>query len=321
MYARKTNRPNTGRLVSALLIAAMLGGAVAPITAHAKGKVSYAPGVSLVPEVLTSDGVTDRTYNTPQGLSLWMNSLPIMQGDKIKLNVFAATGGADLKQIIVRLDNARLPGMPITAAPWNTVLDTTTLATGYHMVEVWAQATGDKATTKTLSFFVTKQLDAKYLVQGSQQLQANGQTTEIPLEGQTTPGSDTPQAPSFLQGQPTDANAAVTITARSAASATDTTTGGAAVSDGSYTINEPTLFFIQKAAGSTATSFAYALVRDGVTFSASATPLPTAYQAIRIQKRTDTTPGLRSGTVTMWVWGIDAQGQPADPVKTQLTIP
>jgi hypothetical protein len=323
MYARKSNKPHTGSLVATLLAAALLGGAVAPMTAQAKSQVSYVPGISLVPEVLMPDGVNDRTYNTPQGLSLWMNSLPIQQGDKIKLNVFAATGGADLKQIIVRLDNDKLPDMPITTAPWSTVLDTTSLTPGYHMVEVWAEASGDKpqSTTRTLTFFVTKQMDAKYLVQPSQEQLTNGQTTEIPIEGgpNQSAASDTPQLPSFLVGQATDSSAAVTITARSAAS--NSGTGGALVTDGIVTINEPTLFLVQPALNSTATQFAYALVRDGVTFNASTAPLPAAYQAIRIEKRTDTTAGLRAGTVTLWIWGIDAQGQPSEPVKTQLSIP
>ena len=106
MHARKTHRSRTGSLISALLVASMLGGAVAPMAAQAKTQnVLRAGHFAGAGSADARTASTDRTYNTPQGLSLWMNSLPIQQGDKIKLNVFAATGGADLKQIIVRLDN------------------------------------------------------------------------------------------------------------------------------------------------------------------------------------------------------------------------
>ena len=116
------------------------------------------PGVTLVPDVLLADGQTPRIYDTPQGTTFWKEGLPVQQGDKVKLNVFVATGGADLKEIKVRLDNA--PVADITTSPWNTVIDTASLSTGSHMIEVWAQATGDppQSSTKQLSFFVLKQL-------------------------------------------------------------------------------------------------------------------------------------------------------------------
>lgn len=298
------------------LVPALLGMGTLTAPVQAKGSVSYIPGISLVPEVLQPDGVTDRTYNTPQGLSLWTESLPVLQGDKVKLNVFAATGGSELKEIKIRLDNTKIAD--VTSAPWHTVLDTATLQPGYHMVEVWALASGDKpqSATKTLQFFVTKQLQPALVptteVKGIQQQRTNGATTETNL-------SDTPQPPDFLKGQTPDPAATVTISARSAASSADT--GGTPVMDAPVTINEPTLFIIQPATGSTATKYAYALVRDGMTFASSDKPLSTSYDRVRIEQRTDTEPGLRSGTVTMWVWGINAQGQPSEPVKTVLNIP
>ena len=93
------------------------------------------------------------------------------------------------------------------------------------MVEVWARSVRRQVSVhdKTLTFFVTKQMDAKYLVQGSQQILTNGQTTDVPLEGTTSdPVSDTPQTAELLRRPADRRSAAVTITARSAASDTDT---------------------------------------------------------------------------------------------------
>ena len=271
--ASSTRKISVGIFLTISLLCA--GTTLSP--AHSADRQSYIPGISLVPEVLEADGVTDRTYNTPQGPTLWTNGLPIQQGDKIKLNVFAATGGSELQEIKIRLDNVKIAD--IAAAPWHTVLNTATLQPGYHMVEVWALASGNKpqSTTRTLSFFIAHQMDAKYLVQGTQQILTNNAVTNVPLEGGADTGDTAPLLPDFLKDQPTDAAATVMISARSAASANEA--GGAAVTGGAATINEPTLFAVQPAPGSTATQFAYALVRDGGTFNASTKPLPTNYSS------------------------------------------
>ena len=91
------------------------------------------------------------------------------------------------------------------------------------------------------------------------------------------------------------------------------------------TIQEPTIFIVRPNRGSTAKQYAYALVRDGQTILTSSTAYsvadPRQITAIKIQKRTDTTDGLRSGPVNLWVWGVDADGRPGDPHKVQLVIP
>nr|MDQ2687605.1 hypothetical protein [Armatimonadota bacterium] len=130
---QKVSIAHTGTLVGALLLTSVMGVGMAPQAALAKSRVSYKPGVAIVSEVMDAKG-QQRTYNTPNGPSLWTDGLPIQKGDKIKLNVFAATGGAELGRIIVRLDNAKIAQIP--KAPWNTVLDTAQMATGPHMVEV-----------------------------------------------------------------------------------------------------------------------------------------------------------------------------------------
>lgn len=307
------------RLAGALLLASVLGVVAMPM-ASAKSRVTYKPGVALVPEVLQADG-HQRTYNTPKGLSLWMDSLPIKMGDKIKLNVFAATGGSDLGRIIVRVDNARIA--EIQKAPWNTVLDTSTMAPGYHMVEVFAETAGDRpqSTTKTQTFFITREIPGQYVVtQPNIQVAGSSQLLGGP---EVNPANAIGNVPAFLRDQTPDPNAQVVVYARSGAGPTDAaTTGGSLVGDMPVTINEPTLFIIQAAPGSTATNYAYALVRNGMVISAPAEKYELNFRAIRIQKRSATAAGLGSGPVTMYVWGVDGEGRPSSAAtKVQMQIP
>lgn len=317
-------------MVSAALCVMMGLGLHAPAALATKSSVSYAPGVSLVPEVLLPDGATPRMYNTTSGLSLWTNTLPVVQGDKVKLNVFAATGGAELKEIIVRVDNTKIADL--AAAPWKTTLDTTKLGPGHHMVEVWAQSTGahPQATTQTLMFYVASQLAGQFVPQpatqkvaGFRQQQSNGQVSTLPLPGENNAAAaNTPPTLDFLKGQTLDTNAQVTIYARSAsAGASAQSSAGTMVAGSNLTVNEPYLLSIKPMPGSSATQFAYALVRgDQVDYVSPSAFDMTRYQ-VRIEKLNSAGTGLGTGTVNLWVWGINKAGQPAEPIRTVLNIP
>lgn len=315
---------------AALCLMLGLGISHSPALAAGKSSVSYAPGVSLVPEVLLPDGVTPRMYNTTNGLSLWTNTLPVVQGDKVKLNVFAATGGAELKEIIVRVDNTKIADLG--AAPWKTSLDTAKLGTGHHMVEVWAQSTGQHpaATTQTLMFYVASELAGQFVPQppkqkvaGSLQQQSGGQVSTLPLPGENNAvAMNTPPVLEFLKGQPLDTNAQVMIYAHPASAGTSAQAGsGTMVTGSNITVNEPTLLSIKPVAGSNATQFAYALVRSGQVDYASPVAFDTTRYQVRIENLNSAGTGLGSGTVTLWVWGIDKAGQSAEPIKTVLNIP
>lgn len=321
--SRKLSITRSSRLAGALLLTTIFGAGMAPPTAFAKSHVSYKPGVAIVPEVLDAAG-NQRTYNTPNGPSLWTDGLPIQKGDKIKLNVFAATGGAELGRIIVRLDNTKIAQIP--KAPWNTVLDTSQMTTGPHMVEVFVETAGDRpqSATKTQSFFITKELAPQYVYQPA--------VTHVAGSLQTNGGPETdpaydpnagPDLPDFLKGQTTDENATVSVRARSGASPVDPTKGGAIVSDSDtpVVVNEPTLFFIEAPQGSTAKKYAFVLARNGQTITAAPKPQDLVYNAIKLQKRDGETPGLSSGPLTLYVWGIDAEGRPSNVIKTQISIP
>jgi len=312
------HRTRRGLLPLAAIACLLL--AYGPAQARGKAKINYIPGITLVPDVLLSDSQTPRYYNVSPGTTLWKDGLPIQQGDKMKLNVFVATGGADLKEIRVKLDNNSIAD--ITATPWNTTIDTASLSTGYHMLEVWTQATGDppQSSTKQLSFYIVKQLPAQYRVMGIQEEHSNGQTTEVPPS--VDPNAP-PPLPAFLAGKSMDAGAVVALRSRSAS--LPASSPSAPVGAGPVTIQEPTVFIVRTPSGSAATQYVYALVRDGQTILTSNAPFslvdPNRITVIKIQGRTDTQAGLRSGPVTLWVWGIDAQGQPGDPSKVQLQIP
>ena len=308
----------------------VMAGLVAP--AHAgKSGVAYKPGVAIVPEVLMPDGQTARTYNTTNGLSLWTNTLPVVQGDKVKINVFAATGGAELKEIIVRLDNKKIAD--IASAPWNTLLDSTMLGSGHHMIEVWAQSTGDhpQSTTQTLMFYVAPQLAAQYVPQqpgltpitqvaGTQQSLVGSNLTTIPLPGENN--ADTAPTLDYLKDKTVDSNAQVAVYARSSMTGVEAGTGGGTMVTGAtITVNEPTLLAVQPTPGSTASQFAYALVRAGRVVYAAPNPYDVTQFRVRVQKLNASGTGLASGPVTLWVWGVDKAGQPSEPVKTVLNIP
>lgn len=321
---RKASITPSHRLASVLLLTTVLGVGMAPPAVHAKSRVSYKPGVAIVPEVLDANG-QQRTYNTPKGPSLWTDGLPIQKGDKIKLNVFAATGGSELSRIIVRLDNAKIAQLP--KAPWNTVLDTAQMAPGPHMIEVFVETTGDRpqSATKTQSFFITNQLAPQYAYQQPAKTLIGGsiQTTGGPETDPAFNPNAVPDVPEFLKGQSVDENATVAVRARSGVSPANPTTGGIPVSDRDtpVIINEPTLFFIEAPQGSTAKNYAFVLARNGQTISAASAPQELVYNAIKLQKRDGATVGLSSGPLTLYVWGIDAQGRPSNPVKTQISIP
>jgi hypothetical protein len=303
--------PRLAAFHSIAAIGFLLGGNFAATAVHAAPRISYVPGISILPDVIEPDGVTPRTYLTPAGLSYWTSDLPIPRGDKIKLNVFVATGGADLKRMIIRLDNSKIA--ELDGSHWNTIVDTSTLASGYHMVEAWAQTTGDKpqASTKTLTFYVVDTLPVTYAVKASQELlQTNSSAGPATVESAPT----STIMPAFIANRPVDSYAAVIV--RSTDQEIDTAVRGSAP----VTVGASSEFYFQPAPGSTAIRYAYALVRDGKVVSESPSPESLSYDRLRIRRRTDTSPGVRPGPVTLLVWGIDQIGRPSEPARRDLVI-
>ena len=323
---------------SAPLLLATLGLLQFGVSAEARGKtkINYVPGVTLVPDVYQSDGQTPRAYDyPPQAVTFWKEGLPIQQGDKIRLNVFVATGGADLKEIKIKLDNTQIAD--IAASPWNSVIDTTTLGAGSHMIEVWAEASGDppQSSTKQLSFYVVKELPAPAAsaaatpttkVKGYRIALINGQQVYIPLDGasgETTDPTSVQPLPAFLAGKPVNQEATVALRFRDASLPAGSPTSS--VPFGPMVIQQPTVFAVVPATGSGARQYAFALERDGQTILTSDKPFslsnPRQVYLVKIQGETADQPGLHSGTVRLWVWGIDAEGRPGVPSQVDVVIP
>jgi hypothetical protein len=278
----------------------------------ASGKVAYKPVINLRTEVLLPDGAAPRTYVTPSGFSYWDESLPVQRGDKVKLDIFAVTGPSELAEAKVRLDNVKIADL--TAVPWNTTIDTTSLKAGYHLVEVWVQTTGPHPQTSTAlqNFLVADEIPAKYAVKGTQQILTNNTVTTI--KPPDTDSDAMPEPPAYIKDLPMSDQASVIV--RSTVPEAD----AALLRGDSVDVKQPTTIYIDAKPGGAATRYTYALSRGGKTIASPPAPVKLHINRVRIQGRTDTTPGLRPGPVTMWVWGIDKEGHPSAPVKVKLTV-
>ena len=62
------------------------------------------------------------------------------------------------------------------------------------------------------------------------------------------------------------------------------------------------------------------LTRDGQVVVSSEKPLSIALSRILLRHRTDEAAGLRSGAVTLWVWGVDPAGRVSSPVKGRFIV-
>lgn len=91
-------------------------------------------------------------------------------------------------------------------------------------------------------------------------------------------------------------------------------------SDASIAIDAPVTFFIDKPAASTACKYVYAISRAGQVVVSSEKPLSIVRSQIKLQHRTDTRQGLRSGPISLWIWGVDPEGRVSSPTKLSLTI-
>ena len=309
MFASQSLRTRTA--AATCLIAILAFSAASAPSQAGSDKLAYKPAVSIRAEVFLANGTTVRTYSTPQGLSYWTGDLPVLRGDKVKIDVFALTGGAELDQVKIRLDTVK--AAELKALPWTSTIDTSTLSVGYHMVEAWVQSTGDhpQSNTGTLTFYVTDEIAPRYIPRDSQATAVGGNT--IPAANSAS--DIMPELPAFIKGQSQNDDAGIVV--RSTSPDVD-----AALRQGNtqISISQPTLFYVEARPGSSATQYAYVFSRDGKAVVAATEPVKLRFHRIRIQSRTDTTPGLRVGPVSMWVWGIDKDGHPSSPVKVQLNV-
>ncbi|HUT75358.1 MAG TPA: hypothetical protein VM221_11075 [Armatimonadota bacterium] len=119
-------------------VLAVTAAAVVCVTSHPARaeQSSYVPGIKVLLEVRTPQGDL-RTFQLPGAPpTYWQQDMPVVQGDKLTVSPMIATGGAELGQVTVRLDNEPLAAT--SEAPWRAEVETAKLTPGYHSVEVWA---------------------------------------------------------------------------------------------------------------------------------------------------------------------------------------
>jgi hypothetical protein len=284
-------------VVSLLLLGfatATLPRAVAAENEIVTTQLIYTPAVVVIPEVRAPDGAL-RTYRTANGVSYWQAGLPVYKGDAVKLNVFVSTGGADLAETRVRLDNVEISRR--TEAPWNVSLDTGDMAEGFHHVEAWARTGGDepRSATATVVFFVDPR-------------QASQATTASPIvETIAAPEGEDP-APAIA---PDEGGPAVQLSANSPAAQKALETGAR------VPISAPVTFTVSGPGPEE--GYVYALYRGAEEIHRSKVlPLGTK---VKLRPDAPDAPGLLPGVVRFVVWGADKRGRLGPPRVTEVEIP
>lgn len=293
-----------------------------PSAAFAKDKTStltYTPAITLTLEVQTPAG-TPRVYPTAAGPTYWTQDMPVAVGDHVKLDIFVATGGGELQQAKVRLDNKLIA--TLNSFPWNTQIDTSAIGAGGHFLEVWAQELepDGKRTAyaiKTITFTVQSSLPDSAAnstpvtaVKGEQQVLTGSMVADIPLTGPGAP----PALPQAL------ATGAANSTATVSLSANDPAASQALSSGNVVSLSSPIVISVRATPGSTANRFVYALVRGDQTIYAADHATDLNLAEIRLQQRSDAQPGLLPGRVVLWVWGVDDHGDYGAPVSAIFDV-
>jgi hypothetical protein len=253
---------------------------------------SYVPTVTVVPEVYTPQGDM-RTYRTARGVSYYHAGLPIYRGDNVRLNVFVATGGANLAEAIVRLNNVEIGRR--TGPPWNVNLDTGPLAQGYHYIEAFARTGGanPQSSTANMVLFVDPR-------------QAEQATTVSDIVDPLPAPGDLP----VLQIDQGAGGPAVQVTSEDA-TARQHLTAGTPVS-----VNRNIIFSVSGPGPDE--GYVYALYRGGQELHRSQV-LPLTH---RVQIRPDSPgqPGLLPGDIKFVVWGSDRAGRLGPPRVIDLHV-
>jgi len=317
--------------LTGIILACVLGMTSSPSLADKKQVVAFKPAINALVDVLTPQG-SPRTYTTATGTTYWSpgSSLVIYKGDKIKLKVFVSTGAFELQHVKVRLDN--VPIVSIDHQPWETVCDTSTLDTGYHMFQVWAQSDSP-------SPYSSSEQNIAFYVAMPNQESAGGPdvtspaptpvpapstappepgatpTAPVPATTMTPPPGPDAMAPAAPKPAPPAMFALPKLIADSAQNTTATVSlqaGSTApvVGDNATPVNVsgPTAVTVGVPKGSTSSRFVYALYRDGATIYQCDRYLPVYGTQIRLQARSGSSPGLLPGDIILKAWGVDPNG-------------
>lgn len=243
----------------------------------------YRPGVTIGLEVRTPQGDL-RSFQRPgQPPSYWTPGMPVVRGDQVTIVPMITTGGAELGQVAIRLDQSPLTAT--TGPDCRVVVDTGRLAPGLHLVEVWAATKPQRGeNSAATTFMVVPPTDALLQMQSGE----------------------------AAAGPPVTEEERLAVAIRSVDEQVDkdlTTTSSA-------TIRAETRFSIS--AGPAVKEYFYTLSRDGlVTYTSPRLPISTL---VVIGPQADGKVGLSPGKVTFTVRGGDGAGRFGAPAWVTLDI-
>ena len=301
-------------------VLAILGCLVGPAPASAKTKDAYAPNINPIFDDATPAGEPRIYTNADGSTTFWHAGLPLIKGDKAKLDVFVSTGEFELTHVKVRLDNNLFAD--IDQSPWSTVIDTSKLDTGPHDLEIWAQSTSPapySSQTKHVQFYVVASQPQG--VPQSVPVKNPGTTVEVhnaPPATMSGPTTTTTGLPDLIKSGKEDDGILVQLFAPDNKEAQNSITDNKPVS-----LVAPVTIQVKAAPGHLGTHrFVYSLVRDGRTVFTAPSILNTGVTNVRLQGREASGgQGLLPGTVVFKVWGVDDHGNYGPPQTITLNIP
>lgn len=247
---------------------------------------AYIPGIKVALEVRAPDGNL-RSFHRPGAQpTYWAQDMPVVKGDTVTIVPMITTGGADLKEVRIRLDSTELSRK--AEGPWRLAVATAKLAEGYHMVEVWASAKAKdtKENTATATFLVVPKNDPLLQI----------------LEPTTTAET----------GPPVVNEERLSCVIRSRDPATDKDLTATATAS----VTGPTHFFVAGQKG--AKEFFYTLTRDGrVTYTSARLPMLT--DILLVPKKADGS-GQMAGEVILTARVGDGSGSFGAPTWVTIHI-
>lgn len=258
---------------------------VAPLSAQADEK-AYVPAIKVVFEVRSPQGDLRSFQRAGEPPTYWAQELPVVQGDELTINPMITTGGAELAELLVRLDNDELSSK--AEPPWRVKVNTADVEAGYHMVEVWAATKKPNAmeNSATATFLVVPETDPLLRVLG-------GATAE--------------------SGPPVTDEERLACTIRSRDPKADEQLTEAAAPT---TVSKATLFFVS--AGPAVREFFYTLTRDGrVTYVSPKLPIETH---VLLEPRNEEGQGQEPGRLIFTMRAGDGAGRFGAPAWVTVDV-
>jgi hypothetical protein len=258
------------------------------------------PAVSVHASAATTTG-EPRSFRTSYGDITWVPSLPLYTGDRLTL---AFEPSAKMQPYRVSLTLDERPLASIGKSPWQTVIDTSGLTPGRHVVNGDIRYTGTprKYSKVEFAFFVQQPVTE---VKGVVETYGDSSIAAIRDKSPAPAGFVAPT------GEQIDQSFGVTLVA------TDSEATSAIAARQPVRVGQdPIELRLTPAVG--LDRWAYSMTRDGRQLSAAGSINPTL--GVEVASKSPTGHGLLPGVVTITAWGIKSNGVYSRPVVAQLVI-